>query len=86
MLTTAVEQAAWAYRTGFFNRETVEFMIREHEGHDNGLGTRTPLGPGAQLSKLANILALSPDKALPGHPARVSASLPGHLAVLLKAG
>jgi hypothetical protein len=43
---TAVEQAVLAYRCGHFTPETVDYMIREHEGNDNGVGTRTPVSRG----------------------------------------
>ena len=39
----------WAYRCGFFTLDTVNYMIREHEGETNGVGTRTPLSRGARL-------------------------------------
>lgn len=45
-LTTIVEQAALGYRYGFFKPETVDFMIREHEGKTNGTGTLTAVSPG----------------------------------------
>ncbi|KAK9827585.1 hypothetical protein WJX81_000874 [Elliptochloris bilobata] len=45
-LVSSLDQTTWAYRCGFFKPETVNFMIREHEGKGNGMGTRTPLSPG----------------------------------------
>ncbi len=48
-LVTAVEQAVLAYRCGHFTPETVDYMIREHEGKDNGVGTRTPVSRGTLL-------------------------------------
>ena len=48
-LLTMLEQAVTGYRCGFFKPETMNFCIREHEGGNQGLGSRTPVPPGACL-------------------------------------
>ena len=50
-LVTSLEQTVWAYRCGFFTPDTVNYIIREHEGETNGVGTRTPLSRGARLAR-----------------------------------
>lgn len=46
-LVTSLDQAVWAYRCGFFTLDTVNYLIREHDGETNGLGSRTPVSRGA---------------------------------------